>query len=103
MDGSKVDALMLLDRYESEVGEVSDALRIPVRTLRRRVSEGMDDALMPLRFEVPFVGRAREFGELRDVWSGTRRGVGQCALVTGEAGIGKTRTSTELLRLARCV
>lgn len=100
MDGSKVDALMLLDRYESEVGEVSEALRIPVRTLRRRVSEGMDDALMPLRFEVPFVGRAKEFGELREAWAGTRRGMGQCALVTGEAGIGKTRTSTELLRLA---
>ncbi|MBL8984230.1 MAG: AAA family ATPase, partial [Gemmatimonadetes bacterium] len=100
MDGSKVDALMLLDRYESEVGEISEALRIPVRTLRRRVSEGMDDALMPLRFEVPFVGRVREFGELRDAWAGTRRNVGQCAVVTGEAGIGKTRTSTELLRLA---
>ena len=100
MDGSKVDALMLLDRYESEVGEISEALRIPVRTLRRRVSEGMDEALMPLRFEVPFVGRVREFGELRDAWSSTRRNVGQCAVVTGEAGIGKTRTSTELLRLA---
>ncbi|MBK8248451.1 MAG: ATP-binding protein [Gemmatimonadetes bacterium] len=37
---------------------------------------------------------------MRDVWAGTRRGMGQCALVTGEAGIGKTRTSTELLRLA---
>jgi hypothetical protein len=100
MDGSKVDAVQLLERYEAEVGEVSEALRIPARTLRRRVSEGMDDALLPLRFEVPFVGRIPEFGELRDAWVGARRGAGQCVMVTGEPGIGKTRTSTELARLA---
>ncbi len=100
MDGSKVEALQLLDAYEAEVGSVSDALRIPVRTLRRRVSEELDDGLMPTRFEIPFVGRVDEFRELREAVAATRRGVGQCVVITGEAGIGKTRTATELLRLA---
>ncbi len=99
-EGSKVEALQLLDRYEEEVGEVSEALRIPARTLRRRVSEGMDDSLLPMRFEIPFVGRTREYGELREAWGAVRRSRCECIVVTGEPGIGKTRTSTELLRLA---
>ena len=100
MDGSKVEALRMLDAYEEEVGLISDALRIPVRTLRRRVSEGLDDALLPRRYEVPFVGREAEFTELRTMFVATRQGKGQCAVVTGEAGIGKTRITSELLRLA---
>lgn len=100
MDGSKVEALRMLDEYETEVGRISEALRIPVRTLRRRVSECLDDALLPRRYEVPFVGREAEFTVLRTMFLATRQGNGQCAVVTGEAGIGKTRITSELLRLA---
>lgn len=100
MDGSKVEALRMLEAYEEEVGSISESLRIPVRTLRRRVSECLDDALLPRRFEVPFVGRDAEFTELRTMFVATRVGRGQCAVITGEAGIGKTRITNELLRLA---
>jgi DNA-binding SARP family transcriptional activator len=100
MDGSKVEALRMLEEYEDEVGSISESLRIPVRTLRRRVSECLDDALLPRRFEVPFVGRDAEFTELRTMFVATRAGRGQCAVITGEAGIGKTRITNELLRLA---
>ncbi|MGQ0648750.1 MAG: AAA family ATPase, partial [Gemmatimonadaceae bacterium] len=100
MDGSKVEALQMLDEYEAEVGSISEALRVPVRTLKRRVSECLDDALLPRRFEVPFVGREVEFKELRDAFVATRQGKGQCVVITGEPGIGKTRIASELLRLA---
>lgn len=100
MDGSKVEALRMLEAYEQEVGTVADALRIPVRTLKRRVSESLDDALLPRKYEVTFVGREEEFRELRTMFVATRQGRGQCAVVTGEAGIGKTRITNELLRLA---
>jgi predicted ATPase len=49
---------------------------------------------------VPFVGRDAEFTELRTMFVATRAGRGQCAVITGEAGIGKTRITNELLRLA---
>lgn len=100
MEGSKVEALRMLDEYEQEVGSISNALRIPVRTLRRRVSECLDDALLPRQFEVPFVGRDTEFRLLREGFVATRHGKGQCFVVTGEAGIGKTRIAQELLRLS---
>jgi DNA-binding SARP family transcriptional activator len=100
MDGSKVEALQMLDEYEQEVGRISEALRVPVRTLRRRVSECLDDALLPRKFEVPFVGREAEFRELRETFVATRQGKGQCVVITGEPGIGKTRIASELLRLA---
>lgn len=100
MDGSKVEALTMLDAYEREVGRVSDSLRVPARTLRRRVSESLDESLLPRKFEVPFVGREAEFRTLREAWYLASGGIGQCAVVTGEPGIGKTRICSEVLRLA---
>ncbi len=100
MDGSKVEALRLLERYEEEVGATSEALRIPARTLRRRVSESLDEWLLPRRFEVPFVGRDEEFNELRELFLLARGGQSGVVILSGEAGIGKTRAASELLRLA---
>ncbi|MGQ0764609.1 MAG: AAA family ATPase [Gemmatimonadota bacterium] len=100
MDGSKVAAIRMLEEYEEEVGEVSASLRLPAQTLRQRVSENLGDALLPARYEVPFVGREAEFGLLRRMYAESRRGEARCAVITGEAGIGKTRLASELLRLA---
>ncbi len=46
----------------------------------------------------PFVGRATELGTLRNALDAARSGRGGCVLVTGDAGIGKTSTVTEVLR-----
>lgn len=48
----------------------------------------------------PFVGRARELGELTRRWRDTATGGASLVLVTGEPGIGKTRLVEELA--ARC-
>ncbi|HTZ87201.1 MAG TPA: AAA family ATPase [Solirubrobacteraceae bacterium] len=48
----------------------------------------------------PLVGRERELQRLLEVWERARAGSGAVACVRGEAGIGKTRLSSELLALA---
>jgi DNA-binding CsgD family transcriptional regulator/tetratricopeptide (TPR) repeat protein len=49
----------------------------------------------------PFVGRARELGELERALDAARSGAGATALVAGDAGIGKTRLASELASRAR--
>jgi class 3 adenylate cyclase/tetratricopeptide (TPR) repeat protein len=44
----------------------------------------------------PFVGRAPELAALLDRWERARRGDGQAALLSGEAGIGKSRLAQVL-------
>ena len=48
----------------------------------------------------PMFGRAAELGVLTAAWSAARAGRGQVVLVTGEAGMGKTRLVRELARRA---
>jgi tetratricopeptide (TPR) repeat protein len=48
-----------------------------------------------------FVGREHELGQLERALDATRAGTGATALVTGEAGIGKTRLASELAARAR--
>ena len=100
LEGSKVEALRLLEKYEAEVGVVNPNLQLPARVLRRRVAEVLDDSLFLRRYEVPFVGREETFATLRGVWREVRRGESRAAIVSGEAGIGKSRMAGELLRLA---
>jgi class 3 adenylate cyclase len=57
---------------------------------------------MTLRTVSPvFVGRQPELSQLEDHLLAVNRGDGRFVLVTGEAGIGKTRLATELARRAR--
>ena len=100
LQGSKVEALRLLEEYEVEVGAVNRNLQLPARVLRRRVAEVLDDGLQLRQFEVPFVGREREFCALRTLWRDVRGGHARAVIVSGEAGIGKSRLAGELVRLA---
>src|SRR4029077_8769267 len=48
----------------------------------------------------PLYGRAAELRTLTAAWAAARAGRGRVVLITGEAGIGKTRLVTELARRA---
>jgi DNA-binding SARP family transcriptional activator len=47
---------------------------------------------------LPFVGRRREIAALRAAWGRAARGAGTVVLLSGEAGVGKTRLTAELAR-----
>ncbi len=47
------------------------------------------------------VGRQAELSQLEDALLSVNRGEGRFVLLTGEAGIGKTRLATELSKRAR--
>ncbi|MBY0337184.1 MAG: AAA family ATPase, partial [Acetobacteraceae bacterium] len=51
----------------------------------------------------PFIGRRTELRQLTAAWSGAQRGTGNAVLVTGEAGLGKSRFVAEFLRRRRGV
>ena len=51
---------------------------------------------LAIRRERIFVGRQREMGELRDALDEAMADQGRSVMLTGEPGIGKTRTAQEL-------
>src|SRR5262249_49251915 len=54
------------------------------------------------RVEAPFVGRAHEFRQLLELLGAASQGQGQVVMISGPAGIGKTRLAEEMaLRVRR--
>ncbi len=58
---------------------------------------GPPDALFDVVRRVPMVGRADELGRLLGLWEVVRDGGRRVALLSGEAGVGKTRLVAELV------
>lgn len=50
---------------------------------------------------VPLIGRTEEFGRLQRAWELARAGTACAVLVSGDAGVGKTRLTAELIEHAR--
>ncbi len=83
-----------------DLGELQVKGHTPVRAFevlrphgrRTRLDVAVERGLTPL------VGRARELATLLDLFHQVKTGHGQVALVTGEAGIGKSRLLLELRR-----
>lgn len=74
----------------------------PMRLFRLHRERGAGRATPPsLQDSTPLVGRAQEMAILLERWSRACRGAGQCSLITGDPGIGKSRLGRELrLRVA---
>jgi DNA-binding winged helix-turn-helix (wHTH) protein/tetratricopeptide (TPR) repeat protein len=87
--------------------EVSVESRGAIRTVRSRgyqfaapVEIRADDSSQ-MRARDPFVGRRRIVGDLEQALNGLERGFGGLILLSGEPGIGKSRTAEEISRRAR--
>ncbi|MEP7346064.1 MAG: AAA family ATPase, partial [Gemmatimonadaceae bacterium] len=96
--GNKVGALRMLEAYQSDLGG-TPGLRLQTDLLRRRVAERLNVyAAQP--HDVPMLGRedAMEYllRGIHELANGSARSV----LVTGEAGVGKTRLLTEFAKIA---
>ena len=70
----------------------------PARTDRPPPGRGPapPDALLDVVRRVPMVGRVAELDQLRRMWREVRAGARRIALISGEAGVGKTRLVAEL-------
>jgi class 3 adenylate cyclase len=66
------------------------------RILGERIAESRFAAIRPTNL-TRFIGRQTELHQLYGLWKRTKTGKGQVALLSGEAGIGKSRISKTLL------
>jgi DNA-binding SARP family transcriptional activator len=108
--GNRGEALRVYDRCRrllaDELGvDPSPELEAVYLDLLRAARAGLDaspDPRTPLSSpgEGAFVGRGAELARLRAAWAGARTGRRRFLLVTGEAGIGKSRLAGELAALA---
>jgi DNA-binding SARP family transcriptional activator len=105
--GDRAGAIVVFDRLSDRLRTVlglapSAATRQLAASVRaQEPSVGEDAAAPPARADrPPLVGRGDELRALLALWAHVREGGGAVALLSGEAGIGKTRLAGELLALA---
>lgn len=97
------DRAAAIRQYRQCVEVLSHELGVPpmpdTEAAYRRVLLGPPEAesfaASPSLPEAIFVGRGKELDGLRSAWDDSARGQGRVVLVTGEAGIGKTRLIEE--------
>jgi DNA-binding SARP family transcriptional activator/tetratricopeptide (TPR) repeat protein len=95
--GAMITARAVADRLHGELGVQPGPL------LRAAIAEarGPSRAAFPIPARArPLFGRAAELRTLMTAWAAARAGHGRVVLITGEAGIGKTRLVAELARRA---
>jgi predicted ATPase/DNA-binding SARP family transcriptional activator len=96
--GDPVRALNEIRRTRIAVGITEGSPRINERCGEPEAAFPDDAAETPQPL-LRFVGREVEFGQLREIWQKIESGSGKYVLLSGEAGIGKTRLAVHLLRL----
>ncbi|MFO7990992.1 MAG: tetratricopeptide repeat protein [Thermoplasmata archaeon] len=60
----------------------------------------MEEGASNISFQPPLIGREREIDKLKSLWDSARKGHGSTVLISGEAGVGKTRLVNELIEQA---
>ena len=87
------EAIATIDRYLEDCDSDSPA-RVRAERLRRTIS-----SRPAVEVPAPFVGRADTLAVLSEAWACATKGSTQYVLVTGPAGIGKTRVATAIREL----
>lgn len=104
LQGSKVDALKLLDAYLTEIGRLGPGkdAALPAQLLRRRIAEKLPSLsyLSGGAHHGSLIGRAMESKRLAAVLFDARAGRGNALLLHGPEGSGKTRLLYELKKSA---
>jgi class 3 adenylate cyclase/predicted ATPase len=72
---------------------------IPVHAVEKEQAASDAPAFGAAVREEPLVGRDSETATLTALWSRAREGSGQLAVITGEAGVGKSRMAREIARM----
>lgn len=99
--GSKAEAVAIIDRYLAEIGPSAGDIRLPATLLRKRFTEPPSKrrpSFMPT--ERHFVGRTSELANLTMAMRRARWHDGSAVMIVGPAGIGKTRLTNELTKIA---
>jgi DNA-binding SARP family transcriptional activator len=106
--GDRTSALRLYHRYAETLSrELSVKPDVTIEELYRNLRTGLlvdnvqhvtDPAPVT---DSPFVGRIHELTHLKKLWRNAQEGRAHLVLVTGEAGIGKSRIALEIGRYAR--
>src|SRR5579875_123514 len=102
VDELGIDPSPSLQRLESDVLAQAPELDPPDRAIdapRRSVPDGQTAADVPVA-AAPMVGRQDALAVLTEACTRIKSGTGQCVVVVGEPGIGKTRLVTELAATA---
>jgi DNA-binding SARP family transcriptional activator len=94
MGGNKLEAVRLLDRYKKDLEAHAPNVGLPSALLRKRIS----DRFVPA--ESPLVGRESAIAAMTTVVRHMRPGTSGGYLITGGAGLGKTRLIEEVKRIA---
>jgi DNA-binding SARP family transcriptional activator/predicted ATPase len=100
LGGGKARALSILDHYLAELGPAAADIRIPATVLRRRIAERFPPPRYAAPSEAHFIGRSASMAVLTALLRGAKAGPGRACLVWGPSGIGKTRLTTELFKVA---
>ncbi|NUQ11644.1 MAG: AAA family ATPase [Gemmatimonadaceae bacterium] len=97
--GGKVEAVGLIDRYEGEVGRYRPDLRVSASLLRERVSDRLVRRHQAA-IELPMIGREADVERVLTAFQRLKGNRAVSYVVTGSAGVGKTRLAYECCRMA---
>ncbi|NCW44086.1 MAG: hypothetical protein EBV77_01065 [Gemmatimonadaceae bacterium] len=102
LSGSKAEAIAILDRYLAELGPEAGDIRLPVTLLRKRFVETPQRrrsvALVTDKF---FGGREQELSEMTMSLRRARWHDGSAVLVHAPPGMGKSRLTAEMVKVAQ--
>lgn len=93
--GAKAQALAGLDAYLDALGDDRAELQLPAKVLQRRLRNA--DEGSSLRSDTRFLDRTEPLRRITTLLTAARDGTGGAAMITGPAGIGKSRVLAEAI------